>query len=171
MPRDQAAIQRVTSEAFAHSEFGHNGEAELVDRLRKNCERVVSLVALAEGEIVGHVLFTPAEIRTAERHGQGWGLGPLSVLPDRQKTGIGSALVREGFARLAADGEFVVVLGHPEYYPRFGFVPAADFGVAHGFAGIPQEVFFLRVSQPHLTTLLRGGVAYYRPEFGPQQGP
>jgi putative acetyltransferase len=169
MPSDQAPIRRVTIEAFANSEFGHNGEAELVDLLRENCERRVSLVAVQDDEIVGHVLFTPAEIRTAGHHWQGWGLGPLSVITSRQQKGIGSALVVEGLARLAAgDGAFVIVLGHPEYYQRFGFVLAPDLGISHGFAGIPQELFFIRAIVPGIQSLARGSVAYYRPEFGTQ---
>ena len=101
---------------------------------------MLSLVAL-RGEPVGHILFTPVSIHSAHGQIQGMGLGPLSVLPDYQGQGIGSQLIVSGLERLKARGiPFVTVVGHPGYYTRFGFEPAAEFGIKHGFKGLPQSL-------------------------------
>jgi serpin B len=122
---DIAAIRRVNELAF-----GQTAEADLVDTLRREGAVAVSLVAEVDGAIVGHILFSPVEIRSARFVGSGVGLGPMSVLPSLQRRGIGSALVREALRRCRAAGRtVVVVLGHAEYYPRFGFRPAGDFGL------------------------------------------
>ena len=167
-PHDLDAIRHVTRQAFAASDFGCNGEAELIDLLRDGCEKSLSLVACANDAIVGHILFTPVVIRgRSEFHGMG--LGPMSVAIDFQNTGIGSLLITSGLEQLKNDGcPFVVVLGHPEYYPRFGFLPASQFDVSHGFAGIPQNVFFLNILDSATTPSNVSGAAYYRPEFGLQ---
>ena len=168
-PDDHDAIRRVTFEAFSGTQFGHNGEAELIDTLRDKCQRSLSLVAFDNDELVGHVLFTPVVIRNDSDELYGMGLAPLSVLPAHQRRGIGSLLLSAGFERLAASQNlFTVVAGHPDYYQRFGFVPAANFGFSHGFKGMPQEIFFIRTKNPDLLRSARGGKVYYRPEFGPQ---
>lgn len=174
-PADCQAIRQLTIDAFATSEWGHQGEAELVDTLRQSCSDRLSLVA-SEGEtVVGHLLLTPAAIETPETKTVGMGLAPMAVAPRRQRTGIGSALIDAGLAQLKQAGcPFVVVLGHPDYYPRFGFVPAADYGVTHGFAGIPQHFLFLKLltANSQLTATIerqiQDGKAYYHPAFGPQ---
>lgn len=169
LPDDLAAIRNVTIQAFADSEFGHNGEAELIDLLRANCKQSVSLVACSKGRIVGHILFTPVVIRAADQEFHGMGLAPMSVAPDCQKVGVGSRLVTSGLEQLTDDScPFVVVLGHPEYYPRFGFLPASQYGISHGFSGIPQDVFFINILDSAMMQSPTIGSAYYRPEFGPQ---
>jgi putative acetyltransferase len=142
--------------------FPEPTEADLVDRLRVSCPEGLSLVAIEDEELVGHILFTPVVIETAEGAIRGYGLAPMAVLPEFQRKGIGSALVREGLRRLrSSDCPFVIVLGHPEYYPRFGFVPASKHGVRCQWEGVPDEAFLILV--------LRGGVeegvARYRREF------
>ncbi len=166
---DHGQIRRVTIDAFANSEFGHSGEADLVDTLRLNSTNLLSLVACAENEVVGHILFTPVLIRTSQTESHGMGLAPLSVTPERQNNGIGSSLVTAGLDRLFANAcPFVVVLGLPEYYDRFGFRLASQFRIRHGFPGIPQDVFFLKRNPQGAITTLANGLAYYRCEFGDQ---
>ena len=165
---DLDAIRNVTIQAFTDSDFGHNGEAELIELFRANCEKMLSLVACSNDTIVGHILFTPVVIRAGKEF-QAMALGPMAVATDYQKTGIGSKLVRSGLEQLTMDGcPFVVVLGHPEYYPRFGFLPASQFDVSHGFAGIPQNVFFIKFLDPTASESVANGAVYYRSEFGPQ---
>ena len=122
-PADFAAVHIVNREAF-----GQPDEADLVERLRADGEVVVSLVAERESAIVGHVLFSRLPIVVGEREIAGAALAPVAVLPRFQRQGIGSALVRSGLRRCAESGcEAVVVLGHPAYYPRFGFsAPLAE---------------------------------------------
>lgn len=162
------AIQRMTVEAFAGSEFGHNGEAELIERLRSRCKQLLSLVALHD-KPVGHILFTPVSIYSSHSQLRGMGLGPLSVLPDYQGRGIGGKLIVSGLEKLKARGiPFVAVIGHPEYYTRFGFEPASKFGITHGFNGLPQSLLFIYPSDRTKLNSLGSGTALYQPEFGIQ---
>ncbi len=166
---DSDAIRQVTIAAFASSEFGHNGEADLVDELRSKCNDRLSLVAFDDDVLVGHILFTPVLIRTSHDEVHGMGLAPMSVLPSHQRSGVGSALISAGLKRLAASGNlFTVVAGHLTYYPRFGFLPASDFEILHGFEGMPQDIFFIHANSADTLDLLAGGAAYYHPVFGPQ---
>ena len=144
--------------------FGRPAEADLVERLRRACPDALSLVA-EEGGVVGHVLFTPVTAGGAGRRVLGMGLAPLAVLPDRQRRGIGSQLVRRGLDVLRERGcPFVVVLGHPEYYPRFGFVPASARGLASQWEGVPDTAFMVLVLDEHAMAGV-SGVAAYRDEF------
>ncbi len=125
-PGDAARIDAVHRAAFPT-----DAEARLVARLRAAGKARVALVAEADGEIVGHVLLSPVRLASGER-GElpGLGLAPLAVLPASQRRGIGAALVRAALAEgRAAGAGFVVVLGDPAYYGRFGFRRAADLGL------------------------------------------
>lgn len=124
-PGDKAAIHALTTAAFRAMPYSSGTEAAIVDRLRRACALTLSLVAERDGMIVGHVAFSPVSI-------DAWsGLGPVSVRPDLQRQGIGSALIRAGLGRLRADGTGgCVVLGDPRYYARFGF--AADPSLWYG---------------------------------------
>jgi putative acetyltransferase len=162
---DVAAVRRVNEIAF-----GRAAEADLVDRLR-DADRVVSMVAVsAEGEVVGHVLLTPATIRSDQREIAGAALGPVAVLPQFQRAGIGAALVRDGMDEVQRRGDpFVIVLGHPSYYPRFGFEPAGSrYGVRCKW-DVPDDVFMIRIfdadTMRGVIGVAGGGVAHYRPEF------
>jgi putative acetyltransferase len=124
-PGDEAAVRRVEVEAF-----GRALEADMVDRLRETSADGVSLVAEVAGEIVGHILFEPARIESERGCLAGAGLGPLAVLPAFQRQGIGSALMRAGLEEMRRRGQpYIMLVGHPTYYPRFGFRPGAEFGV------------------------------------------
>lgn len=124
-PDDAAAIGTITTAAFATMAFADGDEAALVERLRTMGGLAVSLVAERNGEVVGHIAFSPAKIDG--REGPWYQLAPVSVRPDLHKQGIGSALIVAGIERLKALGaETCLVLGHPDYYPRFGFVSVAE---------------------------------------------
>lgn len=116
---DVDAIREVNRLAF-----GGDDEARLVDLLRSSGDVLVSLVAVAENRVIGDILFSPLVIETPEGEILGAALAPLAVTPEWQRRGVGSALVRAGLEECRRQ-EFgaVIVLGHPEYYPRFGFSP------------------------------------------------
>ena len=160
-PHDTAAIRAVLVAAFPTAE-----EADLVDRLRVHSPNYLGFVALDDEVVVGQVVFTPVTMQTERGVVEGFGLAPLAVHPDRQRRGIGSALVAEGLRRLRAGAcPFVVVLGHPEYYPRFGFVAASRHGVRCQWEQVPDDAFMIQVFDPD--SVVSGGVVRYRPEFEP----
>ncbi|MBU1174002.1 MAG: N-acetyltransferase [Alphaproteobacteria bacterium] len=116
---EEKAIAELTTLAFTTLAMASGTEAAIVDALRQAGALTLSLLAEQDGEIVGHVAFSPAVLGKIE----GWyGLGPVSVRPDLHKQGIGSALIKAGLDRLRVLGASgCVVIGHPAYYPRFGF--------------------------------------------------
>jgi putative acetyltransferase len=144
--------------------FGRPAEADLVDALRVVGGVAASLVAVAGARVVGHVLFSPVTIEGAAPDLAPVGLAPVAVLPEVQRRGIGAALIEAGLARCRAAGHgCVVVLGHPAYYPRFGFAPASRFGLRSAY-DVPDDTFMaleLRTG----ALLGRGGTVRYRPEF------
>ena len=126
---DVDAIRAVTISAFKDMPHSSQTEAAIVDALRTAGAMTISLVAIQDGEVVGHLAFSPV---TLNGEANGWyGLGPVSVRPDRQRTGIGQTLILEGLGRLRQlDAQGCVVLGDPGYYGRFGFV--SDPGLRYG---------------------------------------
>jgi putative acetyltransferase len=146
--------------------FGGEYEAEVVDRLRENCPTILSLVAKDGEDVVGHILFSPAKIVQPEGESIfGMGLAPLAVLPVYQGLGIGSALSQEGLKRMEmAHHPFVIVLGHPSYYPRFGFEKASTYGIISAFKDVPDEAFMIYILDREVMTDV-SGVAHYRAEF------
>lgn len=156
---DVAAIRQVNEKAF-----GRPAEARLVDALRASGAALLSLIAEHDGEIVGHVLFSPAAVVSGDSETPAVALAPVAVLPEHQKQGIGSALIEQGLAELRDAGHgLVIVLGHPDYYPRFGFVPASRFGIRCPF-DVPDEVFMVHELREGAAPQ-GGGVVRYRPEF------
>lgn len=119
-PADADAIAALTTAAFATARHASGAEAAIVAALRGAGALTLSLVADQAGHLLGHAAFSPVTIDG--RPGTWFGLGPVSVAPDRQRQGIGTALIREGLARLRQSGAAgCVVLGDPAYYGRFGF--------------------------------------------------
>lgn len=152
---DRAGVYTVNAAAF-------NGpdEANVVDILRDAADPVVSLVAEENGGIVGHIMFSPVEI-TGHPDRRVMGLGPVAVLPERQRAGIGSLLVKSGLEECRKLGfGAVVVLGHPAYYPRFGFVPASRFGLRCEF-DVPDEEFMALELAPGYLESISGTVVYH----------
>jgi putative acetyltransferase len=159
-PEDVTAVRHVNALAFDGPT-----EANIVDAVRAAGEAVLSMVAVDEsGRVVGHALFSPVTV--AGGHGESTllGLGPVSVLPPEQHNGIGTLLIDTCLERLRTGNHAgVVVLGHPHFYHRFGFIPASRWGLRWE-ADAPDENFMaLELSAGLLTGI--GGVVRYRPEF------
>ncbi len=145
--------------------FGCHNEADLVDALRSSARPYISLVALMDEDVVGHIFFSPVFIESADSISTALGLGPMSVLPEYQRRGIGSQLVREGLKECRRiNQDIIFVLGHPEYYPRFGFLPAKHKGLRCEY-GVPDEAFMVIELTPGALSGRRGLVKY-RLEFG-----
>jgi len=119
--------------------FGRSDEADLIDGLRQEGVVLLSLVAELDSQIIGHILFSRMSVETAHGSVAAVSLAPMAVLPDHQGRQVGSQLVRRGLAQLQEQGErIVIVLGHTEYYPRFGFTPEKARRLASPF---PPEAF------------------------------
>jgi putative acetyltransferase len=154
-PADAAAVRAVHVAAFPTPV-----EADLVERLTANGNAAVSLVAEDASRVVGHVLFSPVTVDWVG--GSGLGLAPVAVLPDCQGRGIGSALIRAGLDACRQLGVgFVVVLGGPAYYSRFGFAPGSRAGLANEYT-TGDEFMALELVPGALPT---GGFVRYGPEF------
>ncbi len=152
---DKAAIYEVNVSAFETP-----AEAELVDALREQAETFISLVAEDGDRVVGHIMFSPVSLST-DPELKVMGLAPMAVVPAHQREGIGSALVRAGLERCKEMGfSAVVVLGHPEYYPRFGFLRAARFGLRCEY-GAPEEAFMAMELETGALDDKRGVVKYH----------
>ena len=133
---DVDAITEVTIAAFKTLEISNQTEQFIIEALRATKALTVSLVAELDGRVIGHIAFSPVKI--SDDTPNWYGLGPVSVLPEYQRKGIGKALIREGLSRLKSlDARGCCLVGHPEYYKKFGFdnIP----GLVH--EGVPPEVF------------------------------
>jgi putative acetyltransferase len=151
--------------AINEQAFNQPAEADIIDELRSTCPEALSLVAVDEGDVVGHILFTPATVDSDSGTVKGMGLAPMAVLPKRQRQGIGSALVEYGLKILRERScPFVIVLGHPEYYPRFGFEPASRYGLKSQWEGVPDRAFMVLIFDKEAMEGV-SGVARYRDEF------
>lgn len=137
-PEDLEAVRNVNIAAF-----GRENEANLVDRLR-GIASTFSFVAVQSDRVVGHILFSPVVVAgKCSRHLSIQGLAPVAVLPNYQRQGIGTLLIREGLKECARLGfQAVVVLGHPGFYPRFGFIPASRKNLGCEY-DVPDEAFMV----------------------------
>jgi putative acetyltransferase len=133
---DVGAINEVTIAAFKTLEISNHTEQFIIAALRAAKALTVSLVAESDGRVVGHVAFSPVTISDGTRNW--YGLGPVSVLPECQRQGIGKGLIQEGLSRLKAlKAQGCCLVGHPDYYRKFGFLNMS--GLVH--EGVPPEVF------------------------------
>lgn len=160
---DGDAIDAVIRAAFAGTEFGHQGEAELVRMIEADGDAMVSLVAEQDGEIVGHVLFSRMDVEADGAQLAAAGLAPVSVVPECQGQGVGDALIRAGLDQMRSQGVAMsFVLGHEAYYPRFGYSPELGARFASPFAG-PH---FMAMMLDKEAAWPLGGRADYAPAFG-----
>jgi putative acetyltransferase len=152
---DLAAIRDVNKRAFDQDQ-----EANIVDALRLNGAALLSLVATIHGQVVGHIMYSPATVGDVT----GAALGPMAVLPQYQRQGIGSKLVEAGNQRLTdAETPFIIVLGHADYYPRFGFKRASTLAMKCEW-DVPDEVVMLLILD-HTKMQGVSGLVKYRHEF------
>lgn len=152
-PKDRSQVRIVNESAF-----GRPDEADLIDRLREEGVVLLSLVAERENEVVGHVMFSRMAIHTAGGPVAAVSLAPMAVLPRNQRQEIGSQLIRRGLATLRERGErIVIVLGHKDYYPRFGFSPDLARQLTSPF---PPEAFMALELVPGALDGMRGEVRY-----------
>jgi putative acetyltransferase len=155
-PDDVAAVRDLNRRAF-----GQNQESNIVDALRRNGGALFSLVATLNDQVVGHIMYSLASVGGKI---EGAALGPMAVLPEYQRQGIGSRLIETGNRKLKEAGcPFIVVVGHADYYPRFGFRLASDHGITCEW-DLPDEVFMLLVLDEAKTKGV-SGLAKYRYEF------
>jgi putative acetyltransferase len=152
-PGDREQLRMVNGAAF-----GRLDEADLIDRLREDGVILLSLVAEVNGQIIGHILFSRMTVETAQGPVAAVSLAPMAVLPDHQGRQIGSQLVRRGLAELRDQGEgIVLVLGHKEYYPRFGFSVEKARDLVSPF---PPEAFMALELSDGVLAGIRGAVRY-----------
>ena len=137
---DHAAIRVVTETAFRDMPYSGGDEQDVIDRLRSVGALSLSLVATLDRDVIGHIAFSPA--RNADNTGPWFALGPVSVLPERQRRGIGSALIESGLADIEQRGALgCILMGNPDFYRQFGFEPAA----ANAPDNEPAEFFMLKL--------------------------
>jgi len=150
---DVEVISEVTKAAFENHPHSEHTEQFIIHALRAGKALTLSLVAEAEGKVVGHIAFSPVTISDGS---QNWyGLGPISVLPEFQKKGVGKSLIHEGLSRLKTLGaRGCVLVGEPRYYERFGFRNSPDLILE----GVPQEYF---LALPFEKSATRGAVVFH----------
>ena len=162
-PEDMESIRNTNKEAFRRE-----NESKLVDKLRNRGVLVISLIAVQGGEVVGHIAFSPVVVESETSGFMAIALGPIAVLPAHQRKGIGSQLVRFGLEECQRLGhEIVFLVGHPDYYPRFGFLLAKPAGLDCEFEVTEDAWMILELRKGALAG--RRGIAKFEPEFKEEQ--
>lgn len=155
-PDDVAAVREVNRRAF-----GQDQESNIVDALRTNRAALLSLVATVNDQVVGHIMFSPL---TVGENVNAVALGPMAVAPEYQRQGIGTKLIEAGDRKIKEAGyPFIIVVGHAEYYPRFGFRLASEYGIECEW-DVPDQAFMLLVLD-EVKMQSVSGLAKYRHEF------
>ena len=161
-PEDIQTIRQLLKRAF---EKDYEGEAELVDRLRDADKVIFALVAETEGQVVGQIMYSPLILESAPEGFRGLGLAPLAVLPGYQGRGIGGRLLRESLQECREMGyDIVVLLGHPSYYPRFGFSKGSEHGLQNEY-GVDDPFMVMELREGALAEV--SGLVTFQPEFKP----
>ncbi|PFK37453.1 GNAT family N-acetyltransferase [Bacillus cereus] len=161
MAKDYSRVEEVVQQAFLHEEFSDQKEHELVNRIRK-CDAFIPELSLVaeEKEIIGHVLLSKIQIVDGDQSVDSLALAPVSVVPDYQKKGIGSLLISNVLRKAKELGyHSVIVLGHKDYYPKFGFKPASLWHIRAPF-DVPDEVFMAMELKEHALQNVQGIVQY-----------
>lgn len=162
---DYLQVHNVNFMAFG----GREDEANLVERIRttQNFVPQLSIVAEEHGEVVGHLLMSKAEIIEGEKRHEVIVLAPIAVRPDYQKQGVGKQLIHEGLKRCKELGYYIVLLiGHPSYYPKFGFKPARQYGLELNQFEVPNEVFMVCELRKDELKNIKGELKYPSAFFG-----
>ncbi|MEL6593535.1 MAG: N-acetyltransferase [Bacteroidota bacterium] len=166
-PADYKIVKNLVQAAFASIEYSDQQEHQLVARLRQSDAFIPDLALVAEdaGQILGYILLTRIEIREEEQTHPALALAPVAVLPAAQGQGIGGQLIEAAHERARSLGhQCIVLLGHADYYPRFGYEPCEQYGIKFPFDVPPENCMVLGL-QPGSLDLIKGEVVY-PPEFG-----
>lgn len=165
---DYDRVIELTAKAFETMPFSDGNEDKLVENLHKANTFIpeLSLVAELDRQLVGHILFTPMVIDNGQQQFQSLVLGPVSVLPEFQKQGIGGQLMLAGHQKAKELGfQSVILIGHPEYYPRFGYKPASRWGIKT-LIPLPSDDVFMAVELTEGALTGVSGMVVFPPEFG-----
>jgi len=155
-PADMDSIWQLNAEAFES-----DAEANLVNALRDSGIHTISLVYEQNGVIYGHILFTPVTLNQDSSNLKLIGLAPMAVVPEKQNQGIGSLLVKAGIKQCIVENyDAVVVLGHPSYYPRFGFQPSVNFLIKSAY-DVADDVFMVLELEPGILKGHSGTIHYH----------
>jgi len=153
---DIVNVWKINAEAFQTIE-----EADLVNALRDSGTSYISLVYEKNEELVGHILFTPVKLIGEPSNLKLMGLAPMAVIPNLQNKGIGSSLIKAGIQQCINDGyDAVFVLGHPDYYPKFGFVPSVKYGIKSEY-DVPDNVFMALELKEGVLNEAQGTIKYH----------
>ena len=166
-PGDYENVISLTAKAFETMPFSEGNEDKLVANLRNAAGFIpeLSLVAELDHQVVGHILFTPLVIDNEKQQFKSLVLGPVSVLPEFQKQGIGGALMRAGHQKATELGfQSVILIGHPEYYPRFGYKKASGFGLKVAME-LPSDDVFMATELVENGLSGVSGMVIFPPEF------
>ncbi|MEQ1934756.1 MAG: N-acetyltransferase [Fimbriimonadaceae bacterium] len=163
LENNESVEERLAIRAINEAAFGGADESDLVDKLRADGHAIVSLVAELDTGIVGHIMFSRMWVRTSTALVPAVALAPVAVIPEHQRRGIGGRLIRYGLELLQGRSErIVIVLGHPDYYPRFGFSTDKAKFIESPF---PSEAFMAMELSTDALSGIRGKVVY-PPAFG-----
>ncbi len=154
---DFSAVYEINCKAFGTKE-----EALLVNKLRKSGIPLISLVSELNNKLVGHILFSQAHIVSENSRIEIMALAPMAVMPEYQRQGVGTEMVKKGLELCAQNGyRAIAVLGHPEYYPRFGFEPSVNFNITCSYE-VPEDVFMIMELKDGFLNSLIGRVKYHK---------
>lgn len=157
---DLVKIKEINNKAFDQPQEGN-----VIDKIRESDSEILSLVAEIDGNLVGHIFYSEAEIECNNKKLKGMGLAPMAVLPKYQKQGIGKKLINESLKMLKKKPvPYIIVLGHEDYYPKFGFEKASKYGIKCQWDGVPDEAFMIMILEIEKMTNIHG-IAKYRDEW------